>query len=1064
MHMLITEDFLKDIPTIKKDFIIKKLGSFSKAIKNSKYMFDVPSGFWIRKVKGTNIFKFRVNNGDRILFSFIKERGEEDIVFLRYCNHDEQIRKAYEIDQNVLKVNTVDFEPQLEEYIEDEADENFTSIHVKSYMRHDLVDLSKLLTIVLEDEYIGLLVDENNEDFIYYLSEDQYKCIEIVEKPIMLSGCAGSGKSMVAIRKLLLCNENEEGLGYFSCNRLLVEKSKEYFNKFKKEEQYADFYSINDFCLQYLDVRHEKLVVFNDFKIWVKHNKNIAALMKGYSVEQVWSEIFGIIKGYRGTQWDRRTQKKLMLEEYLDTKHSMIEITNRYQIYKISEQYQKWLDQEGLFDENDIALNCIKKQLNEHKYKFDYLVIDEIQDMSETQILLCYLMVKHPQNIMLVGDMNQIIRPNFFNLNRIKNLFYVLIDAKIEETCLYKNYRNVSGIVNMLNELAMMRKRYISNSKYDQNEIYIREGNKPIITRYTDENIRVLMNRVDNTDYCVVVVGDEQSREQLKELGCPSGRIFTVEEIKGLEYQNVICFNMIANVSGEWETIFSGNAFGNDYYRLFFNKLYVACTRTKSTLCLLENENAKVLVDQLKNYCTCLDEFFLEVMDFAKVSTINDWLEEAKKLEIAERYHQAIHAYEKAGYCEGANRCRLILNMREKKSYNYQKSYALRIDSEMKQPLNGNIIKRALDRICSRYRVSLDNYAEILISYNREDSDTKSIDYFEEDIDQINRKIAMLIDNTYKNEKGINKRKVTIHVCLKINDGIHIDEYYQTDHFDTIIASYKNYEINIITRTTQSEEQKKWIKSYSSMKAKEYLKEVGLNMDLALSNEDFNKGINELITYSKENNLEQGIILTEALISKGRMPVELSAKLYGAISQFCIGDERYTEALEYAQKAIILNHEDFDAYNSAGIALLNLGKPETARGHFEKALSLNMNFIIARNNLELAKKNLEEEIIKGYARKTLINHEYDKINEELTVLYNSGKYDEVILQLYDLIDRYFMDDNRESELYTKISLCYIKLGDMENARKYINFALEKNPDNIDARKLSKLSSHQDRLP
>lgn len=1051
--MIISENFFKDIPINKKEIILRKLITFENSIKECCTINDIQKGFWIRKIKGTSILKFRINSGDRILFYIDNKEKESRVVFLRYCNHDEQIRVAKEYDRNISNDNITEFDLDCREYIEDKVDEEIEGTLKNFISQNNAPNLERISSLIVEDEYIALLLDENNEDFLYYLSEDQFKCIKIFEKPIILSGCAGSGKSMVAIRKLLLSDTIKERQGYFSYNPLLVNKSKEYYNKFREEEQNTEFYSINDFCLKYLHLERENLILFNDFEKWVYCNKHIRALMKGYSVEQIWSEIFGIIKGYRGAQWERKTQKMLTRDEYIEIKYSYIDISNRPNIYIISELYQKWLDKESLYDENDIAFNCINKFLNEQKYEFEFLVIDEIQDMSETQILLCYLMVKHPQNIMITGDMNQTVRPNFFNFNHIKDLLYAITNTEVEETYLVKNYRNVSGIVNMLNELTAMRKRFIGNSKYDQTETYIREGNKPIVTPCSDENIRELVDRVDNTDYSIIVVGDEHTKKHLEKLGCPIGRIFTVEEIKGLEYQNVICYNMVSCMANEWENIVSGNAYGNEYYRIFFNKLYVACTRARDTLCMIENENANILFDKLKEYCNCLDDFSIEVLEFAKVSTANDWLQEAKKLEIAERYQQAINAYEKAKCSDEAERCRQLLYLREKKSYNYQKSFAIRIDSEDKRSLNGNIINMVLNKICKQFKVYLDNYAEIIISYNREDLGTKFVDFLTHDVDDINHKIAMFIEKTYKSEKRVNQRKVTIHLCLKVNADMHVHEYFETDHFDTIIVSYKNSDIYIITRNTQSGQQKELKKFYSKM---EYLEEVGLNLEEALSNEDFINGMHILSTYTKDNKLEQVITKTEAIISKGRMPNQLCAKLYEAISQCCFNnienlDERYAKTLEYAQKAIKINPEDFDAYNTAGVALLNMGKPEEAQNYFEKSLSLNKNNMLASSNLELAKKSTEEKKAKGFAKKALTDNELEKMFMELYALYDSGKYDETILYLYDIMDYYFIDNTLESGLCTMISRCYTDMEDIDNAQKYISLALEKDPDNKEAK-------------
>lgn len=1053
--MIISENFFKDIPTDKKETVVRKLKSFENSIKECHNINDIQKGFWILKVKGTNILKFRVNNGDRILFYIEDKEQESKVVFLRFCNHDEQIRVAKEFHKNISNISSTEFDLDCSEYIEDEIDEQIDGNLKNFYSHYNNVNLDQISSLVVEDEYIALLLDENNEDFLYYLSEEQFKSIKIFDKPIILSGCAGSGKSMVAIRKLLLHDNSEQRAGYISYNPLLVKKAKEYFDKFKKENQKAEFYSINDFILDYLHIEHDKLVLYSDFEQWTQKNKNVSALIKGYSIEQAWSEIFGVIKGYRGVHWERKTEKMLKLDEYLEVKQSSIDSSKKRNIYKVFEIYQKWLDKEQLYDENDIALSCINKISSEKNFKFDFLAIDEIQDMSETQIMLCYLMTKDPYSIMITGDMNQIVHPNYFSFSHIKDLIYSYAKTDIEETYLVKNYRNVSGIVNMINELTNLRKKLIGSSKYDQAEDYIRVGKKPIVTPCSNEDIKKLVNRIDNTDYSILVVGNGHTKAQINKMGCPIGRVFTVDEIKGLEYQNVICYNLISDMSHEWDTILSGNAYGDDYYRIFFNKLYVACTRARDTLCLVENDNANILLDKLEDYFTALDKFSIEVFDFTRIATANDWLEEAEKLETAQRYQQAIHAYEKAGCEEGAIRCKQLHYLREKKSNNHQKSFAVRIDTEDKRPLNGNIINMALNKVCKQYKVALDNYAQIIIPYNKENLGMQYINFSAEDNEDINIKISRFIEKEYKSDKKLNQRKVTIHVCLMVSEGIDQGEYYETNQFDTIIASYKNLNINIITRTTQSAEQKEFIRSYANI---ENLGQLGLDFAKAYSNEDFKKAMDIISAHAEGNFSEIGIVKIEAIISKSKMSNKLRSKLYSAISQSCFNsvenlDEGYNKMLEYAKKAIEYNPEDFDAYNNAGVALLNIGEPEEAKNYFERSLALNENFKLASQNLIFANKTIQEKKEKGYAKKTLNVNDVENVSKEFVNLYSQNKFDEAILFLYDILDHFFMNDNMMSILYKYISLCYAGMKDIDNALKYINLALEKDPSDEEIDKI-----------
>ncbi|MGL5574064.1 MAG: hypothetical protein ACRDCW_00680, partial [Sarcina sp.] len=70
---LITKKFFGNIKDKgHKGKILSQLEKFERAlVENKEFIREIPKGFWIRKINNTNIFKFRLNNGDRILYTYI---------------------------------------------------------------------------------------------------------------------------------------------------------------------------------------------------------------------------------------------------------------------------------------------------------------------------------------------------------------------------------------------------------------------------------------------------------------------------------------------------------------------------------------------------------------------------------------------------------------------------------------------------------------------------------------------------------------------------------------------------------------------------------------------------------------------------------------------------------------------------------------------------------------------------------------------------------------------------------------------------------------------------------
>ena len=96
--MRLAKTFLKSIPKEKIDLVLQKIRHFEQLLfEYEAQIRALPAGFWVRKVSGTEIFKFRLNQKDRVLFKFAENRADcsqSEILFLRYVCHDEQIRRA----------------------------------------------------------------------------------------------------------------------------------------------------------------------------------------------------------------------------------------------------------------------------------------------------------------------------------------------------------------------------------------------------------------------------------------------------------------------------------------------------------------------------------------------------------------------------------------------------------------------------------------------------------------------------------------------------------------------------------------------------------------------------------------------------------------------------------------------------------------------------------------------------------------------------------------------------------------------------------------------------------
>lgn len=641
MKFFVRENFLKNVTKEKKKLIENKLYYFYSEIENNKNNIrEIPKGFWIKKIKGfPNRFEFRVNNGDRIFFS-LERRGLEDerITFILYSTHDKGILKNKRLelktkgDFNILKQDT--------------KEENISKEEKK--------ELIKNYNDIISYEF-------KNDDFFkktenkryYYLNDQQYETLK-KKTPLFVAGSAGSGKSTITLRKILnLENYQKEyrinRVGYFTRNLFLKEDIKSKYDIFRdtKNESIAEFYSLNDYYRKKLGVDKRKIINFELFKTFIKFSfPNIKKLK--LELLNIYFEIIAILEGLMSAgyvdNWNRDfSQKFLPLENYLNLSknYSVLDDKQKIEVYKICKKYNIWKNENLYYDSNDLALICLNKI--EH---FDFIVIDEIQDFTEVEIFLLFSLLKNKNNMLIAGDIHQMIAFNSFSFERIRNLYYGE-NIDFFESMLSKNYRNSKLIVDLANSLADMRKEYIGNKgieDYKENFV-IEEGTLNI------SNINFEILKKMNRSNAAILVSDSQDKKMLLEKGLH--RIFTVEEIKGLEYEDIICFNLISKNLWAWKKIFSKTVKLDQRYRKYFNLFYVGITRAIKNLVIMEEkiDNNPLLekIDKIFNLNNKNDNTVNKIIGDKLESTKEEWYIEGKKLYKLDKIEEAQEAFINAG-------------------------------------------------------------------------------------------------------------------------------------------------------------------------------------------------------------------------------------------------------------------------------------------------------------------------------------------------------------------------------------------------------------------------------
>lgn len=756
--MRFSKRLINEIPLEKRDVILNKIESFEQILLEARSFSNIPKGFWIRNVKGTDIYKFRVSSGDRILFKYEKINGIEGVVFLNYCKHDDQIRVAKNIKGDI---DFIDFEIDKGEYIEDKFDKEIDE-YIKSE-EYELLD--EIKGSLIEDEYISLSIDEENLANINYLSIEQYDCLKNLNIPTLVLGCAGSGKSVVAKRKIIMNNNLNINTAYITCSNLLVNQVKEMCSELNSEN--IQFFTFRSLCLEILNVQRN-IVGFDTFTNWILNNKSID--IGDLDLRQIWIEINTKIKG---NIYNKNLTNMITEKEYINLEDNTYDLKNKKNIYDIAKRYQNWIERNNYLDDNDLAYEVLKYSQENKINKFDYIIYDEFQDLSEKQLLVLVTLLNNPKNLMILGDLNQNINIDKCNVKYLKNLIYEK-NLKIDEKFIYKNYRNGLGIVNWINKLHKIRNiKFKSREKiFEIDEEYIKEGEKPnIIHKMKNEN--TFFDKVDKDAKSAVVVSDQIEKKVLKDAGYKTGRIFTVDEIRGLEYDNIYCYNIMTHFKDIWNIIMNSNEKFGDIYSIYFNIIYIASTRAKKELYFIESEVTE-LEKEMKDYCKELKDEQECIRSISISQDLNDWLIEAQNLEKAGKYIQAADAYEKANRESDAEVCLKAAEMNiDYENYEKYTTFLVITSDSISGNIDAHKIKESLDLIYNLYGVR--TFGAIKSRFNRKDvsGGYGFLNYFS--IDSDNLYIASTIIKNLDKSK-MNSNKITLELCFyKNNEPIKMD-------------------------------------------------------------------------------------------------------------------------------------------------------------------------------------------------------------------------------------------------------------------------------------------------
>ncbi|KAK2635965.1 hypothetical protein Ddye_030757 [Dipteronia dyeriana] len=494
---------------------------------------------------------------------------------------------------------------------------------------------------------------------------------------------------VITYHKFLMMLDGTLGTSYFDRFLLIMKPS------------YGSIRSSRSVALQ--TFIRTKEVNFDRFSslYWPHFNTN---LTKKLDSSLVFTEIISHIKG--GLRAMDVGDCKLSREDYVQLSRgrvSTLSTRKREKIYDVFLNYEKMKVENGEFDLADLVidLHCRLRDGNFHPDLMDFVYIDEVQDLTMSQIALFKYICKNVDDgFVFSGDTGQTIARGIdFRFQDIRALFYkkfvlessgnriVRREQKVKISdvlSLSQNFRTHAGVLKLAQSIIELLFRFFPLSidvlKPETSLIY---GDPPVLLeseKNEDAIIKLFGNRgnlggniVGFGAQQVVLVRDDSARKEILNRVGKQALVLTILECKGLEFKDVLLYNFFSSstLKDKWRVIYEymkeQDLLASNSPRFFpsfdeakhsilcseLKQLYVGITRTRQRLWIWENmeELSKPMFDLWKKKSLVqvrqLDDSLAQAMQVA--SSLEEWRSQGIKLFHEHNYEMATMCFERAG-------------------------------------------------------------------------------------------------------------------------------------------------------------------------------------------------------------------------------------------------------------------------------------------------------------------------------------------------------------------------------------------------------------------------------
>ena len=563
---------------LSSEFVILKTDKFLEQTKNI-----LSADFFISKIAQNIISNFKrvntnLNNTNQSSYCIKIELTDKKFSFLAQIN----IKKA---ENELIFCQFLNSNEKI----------NFNDTRFKNYLNNKF-GFSFIVSNLKDkpEDYIKLYRVFGTDGVNFpALTQEQLNIVNKQDENVVVQGVAGSGKTNVCVEKLIWsCSKNYGGKILYSTfshgllidTKLKVENFKDtlvtfikdyennnvifldnnhrnalqnylgiflftdeqnFINKIKNIilyiENKVDYYLIEDIYKTYFS---QKMFANEDFFVsnYLKNTKNHQVTagiqkIKNISTEIIYKEIFGLIFGYY-------TDKLMLtLDEYTSLRLNSFSNAECEIIYSVAKDYLQYLNSNNYIDNNIASFEMLSNIEKIEKYSL--IILDEVQDFTQKNLVLFKnLSLK----LFCAGDALQMINPSFFSFGYLKNLLFEKNIVSVSE--LKSNYRNTLKIQKIVDELEKINTLKFGTHNFITNSLGVKSNTNSTAVYCSSPTI---INKIAKTkfDNFTIVTSSKSKKEELRKI-LKNQEILTVAEIKGLERDTVLLYNVLSDNISKW--------------------------------------------------------------------------------------------------------------------------------------------------------------------------------------------------------------------------------------------------------------------------------------------------------------------------------------------------------------------------------------------------------------------------------------------------------------------------------------------------------------------------------